>query len=215
MGVKRLLLSLVAIGPLLASIFTEPDSVLACSPAPNSNAYADSELIIGGWLGPWRIAPQPAVPWPESNWSNQPIQIDVSVVDVFKGSAPSSVYFYDGHSLKTEEVSAGKFENRWSQPGECGFIEDPTGKYAIMGLTKDDEGQYRMVATFFLGLEPSGENYDGARGRLAALPLGGGSPRDIGGEVFPMIPAALAATLGPLAFLAGAACVWPGKAGIG
>jgi len=93
--------------------------------------------------------------------------------------------------------------------GGCGIFDDDSigQRYLVYLLLKDSE--YRTdICLGTIGLD---DQYDGPFGqeRLADLEstLGAGVP-PVPDAIFPYLPAAIAATLGPLAFLAGAAFVW-------
>jgi len=93
--------------------------------------------------------------------------------------------------------------------GGCGiFDNDSIGQRYVLYLLIEDSGYHTNGCLGTIGLD---DQYDAPIGqeRLADLEstLGAGVP-PVSDVTFPYLPAVFAATLGPLAFLAGAAFVW-------
>ena len=186
-------LSLLAagfLGLLGASLMGAP-SALACSAGSDFDPIAASDVIVAGRITGWRLLldrppssdktqPTPGGD-PRYEGPYDPIAVDMTVDRVYKGSAPATIEMVSGSTLEAESP-AGPFH--WiGAGGACGpFDADPTGMYAILGLSTND-GLYspNRLLVFFLGPQPQGAQYDVALQRLAALapgalPLGGGPP---------------------------------------
>jgi len=220
-GVKRLLLPLmiVLVASTLSPIATR--TAHACTPLADFDVVDDSEVIVGGRFTGFTI--DESIQFPNYFEDDQesirplydvPFRAHMRVERVFKGEAPSEIDIAD-NSLDVYDHNPRYV---WTGAhGACGtFYEDPTNQYGIIGLSLNDDGTYNswFFGWLFLDYEPEGERYEDAHSRLTAI--GPSVPmRPPNAASFPEVPAAVAASLGPLVFLAGAAFVWRGKGGAG
>ena len=187
---------------------------LACSAGPDFDPVKDSEVIVEGRLLGYEILPDaPIAELPKSDGTQDPyvpIRVDMAVTRVFKGDVAGGVIaIVDPVSLGAP--LSGSEGRRWiGSGGACGaFDEDPTGKYAIMGLSEQDDGTYRpnRLRWLFYGDGPSGEAYQRALTRLSVLPPSAGFGPGSGSGAGLLVPAASLAGAGAVLLLAGAA--WP------
>jgi len=197
----------------------------ACVQRRPSDPIAESDVIVSGRFTSWHLIEDATrldderlkldhnyyleiQDDPKYYGPYDPIRVQMSVDRVYKGSAFETIEVVDGASL---EVYDHDPEYVWvGASGACGTFDfDPTGSYAVIGLTRANDGSFRAgrFRLFYIGPQPP-ETYDSRPLSYVApllpgtLPNGGGPVMDAD---FPFLPAAIAATLGPLAFLAGAA----------
>lgn len=218
----RVLFGLASVAAIMGMLWGSATPAEACSAGPDYDPIADSEVIVAGRFTGWQLI-ENARRWdpktddepiddPNYYGPYEPIRVHMEVERIYKGTAANTLEVMDGASLHVYD-----HEPRYvwaGSSGACGvFDEDPTDQYAILGLNKDAFGRYRpnLTRVFYLGDNPPSQ-FDSPRlSRLAPLMPGSlpisGEPSSTRAD-FPYLPAAIAATLGPLAFLAGAAFVW-------
>jgi hypothetical protein len=147
-------------------------------------------VIVGGRFTGWEQAASVdatgGVTWPPEVGSG--IRVHMEIDRVFKGEAPEQIDLSD---------------NQW-HPTDCNaFHQDPTGGYAIIAVRQSGSQYYASEGDIlFWGDDPEGEGYNLTLSRLGVEPLPSSS--------FPLLPAAIAAIAGPVAFLIGAS-YWPGR----
>jgi hypothetical protein len=180
---------------------TGPRAALACSADESFVAIDASDVIVAGRITGWTRVPTPTPTLaPGEKSSSAPftiISVQMDVEHLYKGATPALVTFLDAASLNETHG-----DQQWvGSSGGCGvFNSDPTGQYAVMGLTQADDGSYHdnLLLTFFVGTE-SDPRRETALGRLmsrglTALPAGGGPPSAApSSDVVPIAGAAIAA----------------------
>ncbi|MBK7124795.1 MAG: hypothetical protein IPH65_02565 [Dehalococcoidia bacterium] len=157
-------------------VFEDAPVAQACS-CPDCDVVRDAEVIVGGRILSWQPSEIPS-PF-DGAPVYLPIELDLRVDRVFKGSAPGKVEMVDfasyGNGKDTGEYQAPDRITWSGAGGACGaFDEDPRGKYIVIGFTPRYPWQANRLQVLFLGDEPSGERYEWAMARLA--PLGGPYP---------------------------------------
>lgn len=168
-------LVLVASG-LLVGLAPPSQTVYGCSDAPDRDSVALSDVVVEGRLLGYEVLPQEVEILRDSY---VPIRVDMAVTRVIKGTvSTTTIAMVDPGSLAPP--SGGSSEYRWiGSSGTCGAFDfDPTGKHAIMGLSRNDDGTYRLnrLDTFFLGDSPDDPGYRRALERMASLPGAQGLP---------------------------------------
>jgi hypothetical protein len=147
---------------LMAYVAGVPGRVYACSAGDDFNPVAESDVIVSGVVLGWGEAgmlPQ--------DISLKPILVDFQVDEVLKGNVPDQINFLDTGSLANDPANVQ--DNRWvGTSGSCGaFAADPTGQFALLGLTKDADGNLRssLPQVFYIGdrAEFSGSVLNGQR----------------------------------------------------
>jgi hypothetical protein len=155
------LLAVLCIAAILAFNVTP---AYACSAGPDFNAIAQSDIIVEGRLTDWQ-ALEPS----GGAGAFIPVQVSMNVERAFKGDISGQLQFVDRSSL----IDTPSGTNAWAGgSGACGvFDADPTGMYAILGLTLGEDGVYQSnrLLVFFLGSEPSGTGYEQAVARLSGV----------------------------------------------
>ena len=134
---------------LMAYIFAAPGRVYACSAGDDFNPVAESDVIVSGVVLGWAeagILPQGV--------SMKPILVDFQVDEVLKGDGvPGQINFLDTGSLANDPANV--LDNQWAgTSGSCGaFAADPTGQFALLGLTRDADGNLRssLPQVFYIG----------------------------------------------------------------
>ena len=101
------------------------------------------------------------------------IRVEMAVQRVWKGQiAEEVITMLDSASLGPPYPGHDEYE--WvGASGACGaFDADPTGFYAIMGLSQRDDGTFgsSRFLVFYLGGDAGGEQYDRALQRMASFP---------------------------------------------
>jgi hypothetical protein len=193
-------------------------AAFACSYDADFDPVRDSEVIVGGRFVGWELI-EDAIRWDPKRGMNppddprfygpyDPIRLSMAVDRVYKGTAPANVEMVSGNTYNG---------GQWiGSSGACGaFDSDPTRRYAILGLTTDKYGRYHpsLGRVFFLGDDAPRDFSAGFVSRLANLRPG--SPTtEVSSSTpqsadFPTVPAAVAAVLGPLVFLAASAFLLP------
>nr|MBI2904180.1 hypothetical protein [Chloroflexota bacterium] len=122
----------------------------------------DSDIIVAGWIEGWQGTHS------EPTYQLETIHPRIDIRQVLKGqNIPTPFTFTDNGSLTYGPTM------RWGQgDNACGaFVADPTGHYAILGLKRGDNGKYYSDRSrvFFIGAEPTGEEYTQALNRLNAI----------------------------------------------
>ena len=135
-----------------------------------------SDIIVGGRITGWEetqtsesVYPRPTDDIEVSKGDEPPfitVRVTMAVETFFKGNGPPSLSIVDSGSLLKDihEWAGGS--------GFCGsFDDDPAGRYAIIGLTRNDDGEWQAnrLRMFFLGEQPQGAAYESALTRLVAL----------------------------------------------
>ena len=137
----------------------------ACTPpGPEFDPVASSEVIIEGRILGYDVLPES----PEFGIASIVLQMDVE--RVWKGLTGSSIRIVDNEALVRYPN-----ETRWGPGGLCNaFFEDPSGSYAILGVSQIGEGMYRIggFSVFYLDEDASGERYDAAVAFLAGRQSG-------------------------------------------
>jgi hypothetical protein len=183
-SMRRLMLTVLVVAAVLVPLL--PRSALACSAGPDYNPVAESEVIVVGRLLGWSEGDVASPPPPDGSLL-VPIRVTMVVERVLTGRAPASITIVDRASLHRIPAMAGRAEQTtWvGAAGACGsFDEDPTAKYAVMGLWRNPDGTYRpnRIHTFYLGEQPPAAVWDAVVARLThwgpvAFPLTGAAAR--------------------------------------
>ena len=220
---KRLLLPLALLASVALVVAQNAPEVLACSVGPDFDLVKDSDLIVSGRFTGWELDTESGgfaeVIDPEQSGGQVVayggIRAKMLVDRVFKGTASPEITVT---SANTVDVYDHEPKYVWiGSSGACGaFDSDPTGRYAIMGLWAGDDGKYGAFtgSWFYSGDNPPPDFEDRGGRRLTRLEpllpgyLPGASGPPVSAGQFPIAAAAVAATLGPLAFLFGAAFLW-------
>jgi hypothetical protein len=189
--------------------------VYACSVGPDFDLVEDSDLIVAGRFTGWELDTDSggAVQLYDPKQTGGKvlayagIRAIMRVDRVFKGNAPSEITVTSGNTV---DVYDHEPKYVWIGPsGACGaFGSDPTGKYAIMGLSREDDGSYgASIFSWFYSGEGPPKNYDDrSLSRLGPL-FPGYSPRSSVEIGFPWSIGVVAVILAmPLAFVV--AAVW-------
>jgi len=143
--------------------------------------------------------------------SGKYVQIDVQTV--YKGPVVSRITLNQSSDLIGIRSSFEPPSLGFSGP-DCKYtlFGDPGERYfLVLSRSRQLAGAYEAgLYSVAISEAIPGQHlvYDAAR----SLPAGGGPPSE---TPFPYLPAAVAATLGPLAFLAAAAFMWGRKGGAG
>lgn len=144
-----------------------PSTAYACSVGSDFNPVDEVDIIVAGHMTSWRLAPEYAGPS-----SYLPVVVTMRVERVFKGVPAATIEIVDRASLNAHGPGAGA---TWSgSGGSCGaFNADPTGSYALLGLSREEDGRYRssLPRTFFIGAGPGEAGYQEALKRLAGYGL--------------------------------------------
>jgi len=175
----RLVLSLLS---SLALFFAIARPAFACS-GGGDDPVALSEVIVGGWITDWK----PANSGPTDQV--EPVMIQISVDRVFKGTIrnQTTLQFINYQMLDYSHQAIG-----WDGGlvGSCSAFElDPKGKYVIIGVVKNEAGQYQtdLFYRFYLGDKPPTENAFATSSRLAELipflPVSGGENQSPSGAL--------------------------------
>jgi hypothetical protein len=205
----RVLFGVASLAAMVGMLWGTANPARACSVGEDFSAVDASDVIVAGRITAWELVENvrrwdPKTgdePIDDPNFYGpgpyNPIRLQLDVEHVYKGPRMATVSMVDANSL---EIYNGV--ERWvGSSGACGaFDADPSGQFVILGLNRDHFERYRtgLPLVFFVGPEPAGEHYERATDGL----------NNAMADDFPWLPAAVAATLGPLAFLAGAAFVW-------
>ena len=196
----RLLFGVASVVAVVGTLWGSVAPVRACTGDSLELYVQRANLLVEGRIVSWERAGDVDTP----SWGNTPLRLRVEVERTLKGEHTGEVSFVDIWSL---DQRAGT--DRWdASPGGCPapFNEDPTGKMAVLGLDWNAHDGYHTGRVAYIGYSLSGDRYQQTISTIAAeLPAGGGPP---GSATFPYSPVAIAATIGPLAFLAGAAFLW-------
>lgn len=203
---RRLVLVLASLAVLSLAVHSQANRrAYACSAGPDYDPVAESDVIVEGRFLGWEIL---ADQQPQSIYST--VEVEMSVERVHKGDVVGNVVsLVDSRSL----VRQGEESYVWSGAGgSCGAFDfDPTGKYAVTGLSQREDGTYvpGRLRTFFIGEGPAGEGYEHALERMASfpgaadLPSLGSGPSGSGESPAAAVVAALVATGVGVAFLGG------------
>jgi hypothetical protein len=133
-----------------------PAPAFACSAGPDYNPVAVSDVIFAGTITDWQ-----RVEVPGTAAMFQPVRLTASVDHTFKGTAGPVLEAVDTASL-IRHPGAGR---QWAgSGGTCGaFDADPKGQFALMGLTRAEDGSLRthLMQVFFIGerAQLSGERH--------------------------------------------------------
>lgn len=152
----------------VAAYSLAPTPVYACSAGPDFDPIETSDVIVEGRFLDWELAP-------ELNRGDAylGIRVEMAVQRVWKGQiAEEVITMLDSASLGPPYPGHDEYE--WvGASGACGaFDADPTGFYAIMGLSQRDDGTFgsSRFLVFYLGGDAGGEQYDRALQRMASFP---------------------------------------------
>jgi hypothetical protein len=239
-GVKRLLLPLsvlATVGLLFSSV--QPAAACSCGSSPIPDLQADTADLVGvgvvediefdgvdeiadklapgdGRSGPWLAASARIIVRIDHHLKGPRegrIEIESNWVEIFKGSDGRLIIdlFAGPNCAIFEKASIGRrYLLFLHERGEGGYDTSVCSGSNIL-RPHPDPGVHPEVNAYWderlrgldtaLGLPP---------GTLVAIANNAPLPSE---PSFPLLPAAVAATLGPLAFLAGAAFVWRGKGG--
>ena len=197
---KRLLLPLTTIVATVALLWTSatPAHACVCSTLPLPERIDDADVIATGTVGKAHIT---HVYRPDARPPNTiEAYVDVRVDRYFKGGG--------GKTLKVDvdDISS------------CAFVPDP-GRWLLFlhehgsYFRTNEYFEYRLHELFTEVCSGSerfdvGSNGEADRAKVVSV-TGPGSAA----ASFPLLPAAVAATVGPLVFLAAAAFVWRRKGG--
>lgn len=178
---------LIVVG--LANAIVTSARPLACSAGPDDDPVASSDVIVAGRIADWTIwrdadPPPPAGTKAPDRSPYAQVRISLEQTAFLKGALPAGARIIDAASLYHTPATTGADAGYdWhGSAGSCGaFDEDPTGKYAVLGLRRADDATYRISGptTFYLSREP----YDldvlqrrDARLRRLSLPEAGVAP---------------------------------------
>ena len=176
----RLVLCLLA---SLSLFFANTRLAFACSGGNGDDPVAVSEVIVGGWVTDWKsVNSQPTN-------KVEPVMIHITVDHVFKGTlgTRTTLQFVNYQMLDYTHQVVG-----WDGGlvGSCSAFEvDPKGKYVIIGLVKNEAGQYQtdLFYRFYLGDKPPTEDAYAAGSGLAKLipflPVSGGENQSPSGAL--------------------------------
>lgn len=180
----RLWLGVAALVTLaLAANTVAPRPAFACTVGPDFDPVATSDMIVEGRFLGIEVLPDAPLPGLEDEPEGGkydfesdayvPVRVDMSVERVYKGEVATDVIaIVDPRTLGP--VLPGSEEYWWiGASGACGAFDfDPTGWYAIMGLTERNDGTYETSRpiVFFMGDGPSGGEYEQALERMASFP---------------------------------------------
>jgi hypothetical protein len=175
---KVLLTAAVLFLGIAAWYGTSTPAAYACSAGDDFNPVAESDLIVVGTIVGWRPVETPSDEIYGGKTGTSPFQtvaVTVQIDEVLKGTASHRTEFLDLSSRLKDPLPNG---NQWGgSGGSCAaFGADPTGRYVIMGLKREDDGSLRsggIFKRFFLGDRDqlSGETYDCVRASLARYGL--------------------------------------------
>ena len=148
----------------LTSAVRPTPAAYACTPDPDFDAIASSDVIVSGWVTGWQERVDIPSPFNvgEKSRDYKSLGVIIEVDRVFKGSPSPRVQAVDSYMI------AG---NRWVGSSCAAFGADPTGQYVILGLRRGEDGSLHpsSLRTFYIGDGPSGEGYDDAMRRLDGL----------------------------------------------
>lgn len=138
----------------------------ACSVGEDFDPVAASEVIVEGRFLGYEVLSEDS---PSGGFVA--VRVDMAVTRVFKGEVSgASIVLIDDRTLTINPTTGAEL---WGGGGSCGaFSEDPTGKYAIMGLQARLDGTYgpSLPLWFFAGEGPGDERYARALERIASFP---------------------------------------------
>jgi hypothetical protein len=202
----------VALLVLLGRMHETAPDVVACSVGPDFDPVGAADVIVGGLITDWELIEDATVPdWKkDQDYNDDPdyygpydaIKLQMQVDRVYKGSVP----------VDLEMVSGNTYQNgHWvGSSGACGAFDfDPTGKYWILGLIRDDFGRLHpgLPGLFYWGTELPDEQ-NSARLQQTGLsdwsfPVAGPVPREEEHEEedLPSVPIVILAFLIPAAVL--------------
>lgn len=179
--------ALTAASVMLMIDWLDAPSGYACSVGPDFNPVESSDVIVEGRFTGYEILPDAPLPGLETNPKTGepardayvPIAVSMRVERVHRGYVPTEeIMLVDPRSLSP--VPSGESEYTWmGSGGACGtFNSDPTGQYALIGLTENDDGTYAPSGprTFFIGEGPAGEDYRYALDRFDMFAAAAGLP---------------------------------------
>jgi hypothetical protein len=207
--VKRWLVPLLVVAPVLAGIWLAEDKpTYGCSYF--GDLVEDSDVIVAGRFSGWELdtgALGTHVYDPPLTGGlvvdSAGVRAEFAVDRILKGRADEEITIKSGNTV---DVYDHEPKYVWVGPkGACGaFADDPTGKYAILGLSRDDEGSLRVAifSWFYSGDDLPTDYSDRSLSRLSPL-RPGYSP---GGDI--LWPVVVLAALSPLPFLAALAFMW-------
>ena len=193
-GISAAILGLVAYS-------LAPTPAYACSAGPDFDPIATSDVIVEGRFLDWELAP-------DLNRGDAylGIRVEMAVQRVWKGQVAGEIItMVDSASLGPPYPGHDEYE--WiGASGACGaFDADPTGLYAIMGLSQRDDGTFgpSRFLYFYLGDDAGGERYDLALQRMASYPgaaalpaLGSGPDASVPGPAATLTVAVIMAMMG-------------------
>lgn len=178
-------------------VTTGPRPALACSPGPDYDPIAESEIIVGGYITDWR--PRHDLIDPQMLPGFVPVEIELRVDHTWKGSYDGG-HIIAGNSYREEVISnTGELWRHWGGGGSCGALGgDPRGLYAVFGLSRDESGNWSpyLPTTFYLDRAPYDPAQVTAYGRPLSLPAAGNhQPKSGDGWLLTSIALASAAAL--------------------
>lgn len=161
-----------------------------CSAGNDWDPVAASDVIVGGRIAAWERRP-------DLDGAYGAVELHIEIVDVWKGALRPNDEIIDTASFQDDLPGQAP---RWvGAAGACGALDhDPTGMYAVFGLSRDEQGYLRTnrLTTFWLKDAP----YDAAalsaptRGIFQLPQLGwGGTTRSGRNELLLFASLALAA----------------------
>ena len=127
--------------------------VFACSADSAFDPVAASDVIVNGQVLGWTALPEGA-----GRGGFVPVRLEMRIDDVVKGSPDAAIV--DQTSLMLLPTFDGQgavtgYRIQWSgASGACGALdEDPTGMYAVFGLSRQLDGSLRTnrLTTFYIG----------------------------------------------------------------
>lgn len=174
---------------LVALLLGAAQPAYACSVAADFDAVGAAEVIVAGRMVRW----EPLERTDDNPFT--PVRVEMAVDRVFKGDGVETIQFVDQSSL----MGDGANQTWQGMSGACGaFNEDPAGQYAVLGLSKNEDGTYAASGplVFFIGAEPAGDAYTQAVSRIAGAlgtapttgPAGTPLPTNVADPVTPEPP---------------------------
>jgi hypothetical protein len=184
---------------MLAAATPAQAAPLRCSADSTFDPVAASDVIVGGRIVSWerRADLDPVAVYGA-------VELHMEIAHVWKGVFGAGDEIVDPASL--EEVPGS--EPRWiGAAGACGAIDhDPTGMYAVLGLSRTEEGYLRTnrLTTFWLSPDPYDLEALSSPGRRQfRLPaLGHGDGGEASGAYTALVVAVGALVLGSSALVA-------------
>ena len=165
--------------------------VFACSGGGALDQVAASDVIVGGQVLGWTALPEGA-----GRGGFVPVRLEMRIDHAWKGSPGPPIVDSTSLMLLPTFDGAGVttgYRIEWAgSSGACGALDDdPTGMYAVFGLSRLPDGSLRthLLTRFYIGIEPYGAT---ALPRLQGLGLPATGSGGATGDSMPMVLALFA-----------------------